>query len=82
MKNMFDVNPGIVNSDVIGDLLELCNEQFVNPFVQAYAGANSECAFCGALQNDKGGADHSAADCPVVKYQEISRKHKALIAAI
>ena len=73
--------PGIslVNGEIIGDLLDLCNEYFTNPFVQPYAGARHECMFCGAMRTSQGGAHHSAADCPVIKYQDIAEKHKRFI---
>jgi len=74
---MITVNPGTVNSDIIGDLLGLCNEQFANPFVQQYAGARAECMFCGEYQNNNGTANHSI-NCAVTKYKEIAEKHKIL----
>ena len=72
---MYRAKSGLVNGNIINDLLNLCNEYFTNPFVKPYAGANSECIFCGAMELKNGGADHSAADCPVVKYQSLAEKY-------
>lgn len=79
---MFKTKPGLVNGEIVKDLLDLCNEQFVNPFIQNYAGSNYECMYCGATQNREGGAHHSAADCPAMKYQDLAEKHKRFIERI
>jgi len=76
---MYTQKPGLVNGGIVKDLLDICNDQFVNPFVKPYAGANSECMFCGAMELENGYADHSVADCPVMKYQDFFEKHKDLI---
>ena len=78
---MYKAVTSIVNGEIIKDLLDLCNDFFIDPFIKPYAGANSECRFCGAQKQKNGGADHSAADCPVVKYQDIVTKHKRWIVA-
>lgn len=69
----------LVNGNVIRDLVNLCDEYFVNPIVKPYAGANYECMFCGATEQRDGSIDHSVADCPVMKYQAIHEKHPGLI---
>ena len=69
----------LVNGAIIQDLLGLCNDYFVNPWVKPYAGANSECMFCGALQNSRSEGDHSVPDCPVTRYKEVADKHKRFI---
>lgn len=69
----------LVNGEVIEDLLDLCNQQFISPMVQPYAGANRECIFCGAIEKRNGAVDHSVSDCPVMKYLAIVDKHKRCI---
>jgi hypothetical protein len=73
-----EINPGVVNGDVISDLLKLCNEYFISYMIQRYAGAGRECLFCGALEDKNGSAHHSVADCPIMKYQDIVGKHDIL----
>ena len=75
----YGVKPGAVNGKAINDLLSLCNEHFVDPFVQPYAGANFECMFCGATRQRDGTADHSAADCPVIKLQGVCLVNSSVI---
>jgi hypothetical protein len=55
----------------INKMIDLCNEFFVDYMVQPYAGANRECLYCGATEQRDGSVDHSAADCPVLKYKLI-----------
>ena len=69
---MYKPVPGIVNEEIIKDLLAICNEHFIDAFIKLYAGANSECLFCGTTCNH-------APYCPVVKYEELAKKHKRLI---
>jgi len=70
----------LVNGELIKDLLDICNENFVNPFFQPFAGARFECLYCGAVRDGSGvAAHHSAADCPVSKYLDIVEKHKRFI---
>ena len=76
---MYKPATGLVNGEIIKDLLDLCNEFFINPIIKPYAGANSECRFCGAMEQRDGCIDHSASDCPVIKYLDIIEKHKQLI---
>lgn len=66
---------GLVNGDIINDLLLICNNWFANPWYQLFAGANAECMFCGCIQNSQGGGDHSAADCPVIHLQDVAEKY-------
>ncbi|MHA1867542.1 MAG: hypothetical protein ACTSXD_05700 [Candidatus Heimdallarchaeaceae archaeon] len=61
--------------DFVKDILNLCDECFINPFVKTYAGRYSACMFCSALQLKNDGSDHSS-DCPVIKYQDIIKKYK------
>jgi len=79
---MYKSKPGLVNGEVVGGLLDICNEYFINPFVRPYAGANEECMFCGTTKGSDGTAHHSAADCPVIKYQDFAEKYKRLIERI
>jgi len=80
---MYKPVTSLVNGEIIKDLLDICNEHFTAPFIKPYAGANSECMFCGAQKQRDGKAHHhSAADCPVVKYQELVEKHKRWIGKI
>jgi len=72
----------LVNGEVIKDLLDICNEWFVNPFIQPYAGANYECRYCGATRGKDGAAHHSASDCPVQKYLDVVEKHKRWIVEV
>ena len=51
-------------------LKELCDEHFINPMVQEFAGANAECRYCGAVEQRDGKEAHSF-DCPVIKYKNI-----------
>ena len=44
---MYKPVTSLVNGEIIKDLLDLCNEHFIDPFIQPYAGANAECRFCG-----------------------------------
>jgi len=62
----------VINLELkITKLEELGDSYFVNPMIQLYAGARRECLFCGATESRDGKVDHSYADCPVIKYQEI-----------
>jgi len=72
---MYKPVTSLVNGEIIKDLLDLCNDNFINPFAQQYAGANHECMYCGAMRDNKNGAHHST-NCPVIKYMEIAQKHK------
>lgn len=72
------LRPGIVNGDIISDLVKLCNDNFLNPMIQSRAGARLECMYCGAMERDDGSVDHSASECPVVKYAEIAEKHATI----
>ena len=74
---MYEINVSLVNGDIIQDILDICNEQFLDPFEQQFAGANAECMYCGATQKKDGSADHY--NCPVIKYQKIAEKHKRFI---
>jgi len=60
------------------ELIELCDRFFVNPLIQTYSGSNFECLYCGATKGRNGEIDHSYADCPVIKYEEILTKFKEL----
>lgn len=73
---MYTTANGLVNGDVINDLLKLCNNWFVNPWVKPYAGANDECMFCGCYRNEN---HHSAADCPVIRLRDIAEKYPKYI---
>jgi len=66
----------LVNGELVKDLLDICNENFINPFFKPFAGARLECLYCGAPVDSNGSAHHSAADCPVTKYLDIVEKHK------
>ena len=68
----------LVNGEIIKDLLNLCNNNFINPMFQPYAGANYSCLLCGAIEKRNGSVDHSS-DCPVLKYKKIVMKHKRWI---
>ena len=68
----------LVNGEIIRDLLDLCNEQFLYPMGQKFAGANRECMFCGACELRNGDVPHSA-NCPSVKYIAIVEDHKRWI---
>jgi len=76
---MYHPKVSLVNGEIIGDLLELCNEQFVDPLVKPYAGANSECIFCGATEKRSGEVYHLEENCPVLKYKALAKKHKKWI---
>ena len=65
-----------MNDEIIEDLLNLCNEHFISPLVRQYAGSRNECMFCGATEQNDGSINHSASDCPVIKYQDLIEKHK------
>lgn len=67
---MYKAKAGLVNGDIVKDLLDLCNEFFVDPMIQQYAGARRECMYCGGMTN------HSA-DCPEIKYKNICEKHSS-----
>ena len=69
--------PGLINGDIVESLLDICNEYFVSPFVQPYAGVLHKCRFCGAIR-EKGEANHST-DCPVIKYRNLGEKYKKYI---
>ena len=57
--------------NMILDLLELCKEQFENPMIQPYSGANYECLFC--MQTD---VKKHLNSCPVMKYKDILERYK------
>lgn len=78
MKTYETIN-GLVNGNVISDLLSICNDWFINPWYQRLHQQRAECLFCGCLQNERGGGDHSAADCPVIHLQNVADKYPALI---
>ena len=75
---MYKPKISLVNGEIIRDLLDLCNDEFINPFIQPYAGSNHECMYCGAMRGSKDEAHHST-DCPVTKYTELIQKHKKWI---
>ncbi len=77
--NTPSVKQGAVNGEVIHDLLELCNEYFIDYMVQPYAGANRECLYCGATGQRDGSVDHSGLDCPIIKYRDLISKNKGTI---
>lgn len=62
--------------DKLNAIEKLCDERFISCDIKPYAGANSECLYCGAIRQRDGTIDHSASDCPVIKYQEIKEKHR------
>ncbi len=66
---------GLVNGNIINDLLTICNNWFTNPWVQPYAGASHECMFCGCIQDSHGGGHHSVADCPIAHLQDVIEKY-------
>jgi len=70
---------GLVNGDIVDDLLNLCNEFFINTGIREYAGANLECLYCGCWVDDQGRGDHSVADCPKMKYLDICEKYNKYI---
>ena len=76
---MYEAKPGLVNGNIVDDLLDLCNDNFMNPFFQPYPGANTECLYCGATEDNKGRSHHYSA-CPVVRYKNLAEKHKSYIA--
>jgi len=76
---MFDPKTGLENVGIVKDLLNLCNEFFINPFVKQYSVATPECRFCGAIQKRDGTVVHSETDCPVIRYLKIIEKHKEFI---
>jgi len=72
---MYKTKSRLVNGNIINDLLSICNNQFINPFIQSYASANIKCIFCGcAKQHDE--------DCPVIHYQNIVEKYSNYIKQI
>lgn len=72
---MYKPVTSLVNGEIIKDLLDLCNDNFINPFVQLYAGGGAQCMFCGATNS----SHHLVKDCPVIKYQDIVNKHKRFV---
>lgn len=76
---MYKNKAGLVNGEIVGDLLEICNAHFINPFIQPYAGANFECKYCGSLENTRGRREDHSPDCPVTVYREVAEKHKQFI---
>ena len=79
---MYKPVANLVNEEIIKNLLDLCNEFFISPMIQPYAGASRECMFCGTKKDRKGRTHHYAASCPVVKYLDIVEKHKRFIVEI
>ena len=63
--------------DIVKALLDLCNEEFINPVVKLHAGANRQCLYCGATEQANGAFEHSA-DCPVMKYEAIIKYIKKI----
>lgn len=78
MMDKYKAVVSLVNGGAINDLLELCNNQFVNTSIQLYAGANRECLFCCKQESRKGDIEHLDS-CPVVKYKELVKKHERWI---
>ena len=76
---MIEIRAGVINGDLIKDILDICNEWFINSMIQPYAGANRECLFCGCGEDRNGGTNHSVADCPVMKYKDIYEKHSEFL---
>lgn len=62
-------------SKLTKSLIELCNEQFENPFIQRYAGASYECHYCGAIRKRDDSVNHSDM-CPVVRYYQILKENQ------
>ena len=53
------------------ELISLCDEYFLEYYIQQYAGANHECMYCGAYQ----GKSHTSL-CPITIYKGIKEKLK------
>jgi len=64
----------LVIGAIINDLLDLCNDSFMDPMIQKYAGATPECLFYGQLELRNKPVAHSE-KCPVVRYQAIMNNH-------
>jgi len=78
---MLKIGPGVVNGDIISDLIALADEAFANPFIQPFARSMGECQYCiGGMDGD--GKGHHENDCPVLKYQEIAAKHPVISSEI
>lgn len=54
------------------ELIKLCNEFFIDYYVQEYSGANYTCLFCGATQESKIHGEY----CPVTIYAKIKEATK------
>ena len=76
------VVPSLANGEIIKDLLDLCNEYFIDGMVQEYAGATPSCMYCGASRPWSGKPHHSVSDCPIMKYKDLANKHKPWIVEV
>ena len=75
---MTKLKTSVVNGDIIKKLLDLCEDNFISPFIQEYAGAPQECLYCGAYLKRSGKIEHTDL-CPVSKYAGIIKEHKDII---
>jgi len=66
---MYETRAELVNGEIINDLLDLCNKQFISPFI------GGSCIFCGTTMDNEGRSRHSAADCPVEHYRDLIERH-------
>jgi hypothetical protein len=57
--------------DFVNNIIDFCNDLFVDCTIQPYAGARSECLYCGAVEQRDGTIDHSI--CPIIKYESIMK---------
>lgn len=74
---MYNTKPGLVNGNIIQDLLDICNDQFITSFFQR-SGSSVECMYCGYIRERSEIPKHSE-NCPVIKYEKIVEKHKKFI---
>jgi hypothetical protein len=80
MMEEYMIRAGLVNGNIVNDLLKLCNESFTEPgfFTLKSSGGVYFCIFCSAYSTNNKKIDHST-NCPVVKYQDLAAEHERYI---
>ena len=79
---MYEAKTGLINGNLVNDLLSICNDLLIGPMIKQYSGANPECRFCGTSENRSGTVKHQNHDgfiCPVVSYGLVFQKHSDLL---
>ena len=76
---MYEPATSIVNGNIVKDLLDLCNDHFINTLIQPHASVDARCMYCDRIQTN--GIIHHEPTCPYVKYIKLAKKYSRFIVA-